>query len=307
MKIIITGGAGFIGSEVYRNLSTKLPNSEFLVIDNLSFGKKENLNITDRLFYEEDILNLDKILEIFNDFKPDWVIHLAAIHFIPYCNEFPYESSKINIQGTKNILDASKFCKSVKKIFYASTAAVYDNSDNPINEESIPNPMDIYGLSKLTGEYLCQNFYNTTHIPTIICRFFNAIGHNETNPHLIPEIQKQVQENNTIIELGNIEPKRDFINTKDMADAIYELMISEIKGCEVFNLGSGKEYSVVEIIDFIRKATKKDLIIKIIAEKVRKIERMHLVSDISKIKKYTKWRPKFSVADTIADLFKEQK
>lgn len=304
MRIIITGGAGFIGSEVYRNLFSKLPNSELLVIDNLSFGKKENIDISDHLFFEEDILNRENIFKIFNEFQPDWVIHLAAIHFIPYCNKYPFESSKINIEGTKNILDASKKCKSVKKIFYASTAAVYDNNDFPVNEDSKLNPMDIYGLSKLTGEYLCENFYNNTGVPTIICRFFNAIGFNETNPHLIPEIQKQVLENNIIIELGNIEPKRDFIDTRDMSEAIFELMNSDIKGCEIFNLGTGNEYSVVEIIDFIKNTTNKDLTIKIIPEKIRKIERMHLVSDIDKIKKITNWKPRFTVSQTIDELFK---
>lgn len=304
MKVIITGGAGFIGSEVYRNFFSKLPNSKFLIIDNLSFGKKENINISDNLFFEEDILNREKIFNIFDNFQPDWVIHLAAIHFIPYCNKFPFESSKINIEGTRNILDASQKCKSVKKIFYASTAAVYEKNDNPVNEESKLNPMDIYGLSKLTGEYLCENFYNKTGIPTIICRFFNAIGFNETNPHLIPEIQKQILENNIVIELGNIEPKRDFIDTRDMSEAIFELMNSEINGCEIFNLGTGIEYSVIDIINFIKKAINKDLTIKILPEKVRKIERMHLVSDINKIKKIISWRPKFTVSETINELFK---
>ncbi len=201
-KILITGGAGFIGSAVIRHLQQF--NNEIFVIDNLSFGNREFISVPDTNFFHEDILNRDRMVKIIGNIKPDYVIHLAAVHFIPYCNEHPYESSNINIRGTMHILEAARLA-GVQKVFFASTAAVYPIYDEAVTEQHVVGPLDIYGLSKLTGEHLCNEFHMMTGIPTVICRFFNAFGPNETNPHLIPEIQKQILGGNRKIKLGNIK------------------------------------------------------------------------------------------------------
>ena len=101
MKTLVTGGAGFIGCAVIDKLQRE--GHEIFVIDNLSFGKREFINIDDDHFYNADILDREAINNIFNKIKPEIVIHLAAVHFIPYCNQHPYESSNININGTINI------------------------------------------------------------------------------------------------------------------------------------------------------------------------------------------------------------
>src|SRR6187399_558113 len=121
-KILITGGAGFIGSAVIAHFQ-KL-NHELFVIDNLSFGNRHFSNIPDAAFFNEDILNKDRIFNIINNIKPDIIVHLAAIHFIPYCNEHHYDSSDINIRGTIHVLEAARKA-GVKKVLLASTAAVY--------------------------------------------------------------------------------------------------------------------------------------------------------------------------------------
>ena len=265
MKILITGISGFIGSAVY----ARFRHHEIYTIDNCSFGDRTLINIPDKQFYVEDIRNRSRVFEIFKEIQPEWVIHLAAVHFIPYCNKYPFESSQINIEGTKNILDACAQTDSVNKIFYASTAAVYPILENCISEDESTGPLDIYGLSKLTGEYLCQNLHNRTSIPTLICRFFNAFGPNETNPHLIPEIQAQIVEGKREIELGNLEPKRDFIHTSDMANAIYLLMHKFEEGIDIFNLGQGREYSVTEIVEAFEYCLGEKITIKQHPERIR--------------------------------------
>src|SRR5829696_5872176 len=121
-RILITGGAGFIGSAVIRHLQKS--NHELFVIDNLTFGNRQFIDIDDKHFFLTDILNREEVFRIVQETRPEIIIHLAAIHFIPYCNEHPYESANINIQGTINVLEAA--AKSgVKKVFFASTAAVY--------------------------------------------------------------------------------------------------------------------------------------------------------------------------------------
>ena len=297
-KILITGGAGFIGSAVFRHL--KQLNHELFVIDNLSFGNKDFIDIDDSHFYLVDILDKDSVLKVFTETKPDIVIHLAAIHFIPYCNEHPHESANINIQGTINVLNAVKK-SGVKKVFFASTAAVYPISDEAVSEKHDTDPLDIYGLSKLVGEHLCNEFHIDTKIPVIVCRFFNAFGPNETNPHLIPEIQNQVLSGNRKIKLGNLTPKRDFIHTYDMANAVNILISKVDSGINIFNLGRGIEYSVTEIVDSFSKALGENIEIEVDQARVRKVERMHLLADITKLKSLG-WEPVIGIDEGIKTL-----
>jgi UDP-glucose 4-epimerase len=297
-KILVTGGAGFIGSAVIRHLQQF--DNEIFVIDNLSFGDRQFIQVPDSNFFKEDILNRDQILKIISTIKPDMIIHLAAVHFIPYCNEHPYESSNINIRGTMHILEAARKA-GVSKIFFASTAAVYPIYDEAVTENHTVGPLDIYGLSKLTGEHLCNEFHLMTEIPTVVCRFFNAFGPNETNPHLIPEIQKQILGGNRKIKLGNLTPKRDFIHTYDMANAVHTLLNKTSSGIHTYNLGRGIEYSVTEIVDAFSEAIGEKIEIEVDPARVRKVERMHLLADVSKLKSLG-WEPKTGIEEGIRTL-----
>lgn len=299
-KVMVTGGAGFIGSALCNFLLEK--GYDVYIIDDLSFGNKEYVKVKPEKFFIENILNKVGLEKIIRKVEPQLVIHLAAVHFIPYCNKFPFESGLINIKGTQNLLDSCKNIKSIEKIFFASTAAVYPVSDYPYAENVSPDPMDIYGLSKLTGEYLLKGFFLETKIPTIICRFFNAFGPNETNPHLIPEIQQQLNLGKRIISLGNITPKRDFIHTTDMAKAVEVLVRKFKKGFEIFNLGSGIEYSVTEIVEAFGSGLKEEIKIEVDSNKVRKVERMHLLANIDKLKNFTDWSPQIGINEGINSL-----
>lgn len=297
-KILITGGAGFIGSAIIHHFQQS--NHEIFVMDNLSFGNRGFIDIPESRFFHMDILDRVKVNDIINRIKPEIILHLAAIHFIPYCNQHPFESSNINIQGTINVLDAAAKAKT-SKVLFASTAAVYPIYDGAVSEKHPTDPMDIYGLSKLAGEHLCNEFFMQTGITTILCRFFNAFGPNETNPHLIPEIQKQVNDGLRKIKLGNLAPKRDFIHTYDMAAAIETLFSRVESGIDVYNLGRGIEYSVTEIVEAFERQLGEKIEIEVDSARVRKVERMHLLADVSKLKSLG-WEPKISIDEGIKTL-----
>lgn len=299
-KILITGGAGFIGSAIINHFQEA--GHEIFVIDDLSFGDRDHIDVPDDHFFQEDILDRPKMFDVFNTVRPNWLIHLAAIHFIPYCNEHPFEAANINIQGTMNVLDAAAEVGSVQKVLFASTAAVYPISDGAVKEGDPLGPMDIYGVSKLAGERISEEFHLRSQIPTVICRFFNAFGPNETNPHLIPEIQDQINAGKRTIDLGNVKPKRDFIHTYDMATAIDKLMNEKIHGVEVFNLGRGIEYSVEEIVEAFERELGDKITINVDPDRVRKTERMHLLADVSKLKQRTGWEPKWGIDEGIRTL-----
>lgn len=301
MRTLITGGAGFIGSAVTARLQQE--GHDIAVIDNLSFGNKEFISLPDNKFHLADILDREKVDKIFKEFKPQIVIHLAAVHFIPWCNQHPYEASQINIQGTINVLDACRHHK-VEKVFFASTAAVYPIYDTAVTESAATGPLDIYGLTKLTGEHLCNEFHLMTGTPVVICRFFNAFGPNETNPHLIPEIQKQVNSGLRKIQLGNLTPKRDFIHTYDMANAVITLLNNIKSGIDTYNLGRGIEYSVTEIVDAFSRQLGEKIDIEVDQSRVRKVERMHLLADVSKLKSLG-WEPAWGIDEGIRTLIQK--
>jgi UDP-glucose 4-epimerase len=300
MKTLITGGAGFIGSAVVPALSEE--GYDIYVLDNLSFGNRDFIDVPDSHFFLADIRDAGKVKEVMTALRPEIVVHLAAIHFIPYCNEHPFEAADTNIRGTMNILNACRELPSLKKVFMASTAAVYPISDEAVGETHEVHPLDIYGLSKLTCEYLCREFYQSTGVDTFVCRFFNAFGPNETNPHLIPEIEKQLREGARTIQLGNLTPKRDFIHTYDMAEAVKKLLRLENRGYDTFNLGRGIEYSVVEIVEAFSRQLGEDIKIEVDQRRVRKVERQHLLADVSKLKEVAGWEPAWSIDDGIRDL-----
>lgn len=300
MKVLITGGAGFIGSAIVPKLQNE--NYDVYVYDNLSFGNRDFINIDDEHFFLGDIRDKETLNTVFQKVSPDVIIHLAAIHFIPYCNEHPFESSDINIRGTMNVLNAAKNCNNLNKIIFASTAAVYPISDHAVAENDEVLPLDIYGLSKLAGEELLRKFHLETSIDTICCRFFNAFGPNETNPHLIPEIEKQLRNGERVIALGNLTPKRDFIHTHDMANAIEAIVKLDNIGFDIFNLGRGIEYAVTEVVAEFEKILNEKITIEVDPARVRKVERLHLLADVTKLKERTGWEPKWSLNQGINDL-----
>ncbi|MBK7553523.1 MAG: NAD(P)-dependent oxidoreductase [Flavobacteriales bacterium] len=302
-KVLITGGAGFIGSALSKHLQEE--GHEVFVLDNLSFGRRGLAGVPDNRFFKVDIRDRAATQQVMDDTRPNIVLHLAAVHFIPYCNQHPAEAADININGTINVLEAAGSKGSVEQVFVASTAAVYPIADGAMSEDHATGPMDIYGTTKLATEKLASEFHLRTKVPVIVGRFFNAFGPNETNPHLFPEIQKQVLGGARTLKLGNLDPKRDYIHTEDMSRAMSSLLGMGQTGIGTFNIGRGIEYSVREIVEAFERQLGDKLTIEVEQARVRKVERMHLLADVRKLKSATGWVPKWDIDQGVATLLKE--
>lgn len=302
-KILVTGGAGFIGSAICAHLDA--PGAEVHVLDDLSFGRRELVPFGDERFHRVDVRDRAGVLRVLDTVRPDRVLHLAAIHFIPYCDQHPVQAAEINICGTINVLDACER-SGVRQVFVASTAAVYPILDRAVNESDATGPMDIYGITKLATEKLVSEFHLRTGIASIVGRFFNAFGPNETNPHLIPEIQRQILSGARVLRLGNMEPKRDFIHTEDMSRAIAALLGTCATGYEVFNIGRGIEYSAREVVEAFERQLGEPITVEVDPARVRKVERMHLLADVSKLKNRTGWEPRWGIDEGVATLLRER-
>jgi UDP-glucose 4-epimerase len=303
MSVIVTGGAGFIGSMLCKLLVER--NDEVVVIDNLRNGRREFIDALGQkvTLLEVDIRDTEKVSKIIKDVRPKSLCHLAAIHFIPYCNQHPLEAMDINVQGTLSVLEACKDAP-LEMVVVASTAAVYDICDVPCRETDIPLPLDIYGISKLTCEHLARLYTAQTEMPCNAARIFNAVGPNETNPHLLPQMINQLIRGQSTIELGNIEPCRDYIDTSDLAAALIHLLDRKQQGYDVFNIGSGKEHSVKGIVKMCENILDRPIEIKQSPRLMRKVDRMHLCADIRKIKQATGWTPKIKFEETLQQLMK---
>ena len=300
-KVIVTGGMGFIGSEVCKKL---IKNYKVISIDNLSTKKKkfENININ----IKQDIRS-KKIINIFDKFNPDAVIHLAAIHHIPTCEKKRAYALDVNIVGTENLLEISSKFK-IKKFILASSGAVYDWKNKKLNETKTSlKGSDNYSLSKLTNENQCNLWNQRTNINLIIARIFNTIGPNDPNAHLIPDILRQIKMNkkNITIKLGNTKSKRDYVDVLDTSQAIVSLLkYKSKKNNEIFNISSCKEYSVLDIVDRISKILGVDIKIEIDKNRIRKIDRKNQLGDNEKLKKINNWQPKININNSLSKIIK---
>lgn len=299
--VLVTGGAGFIGSKVVSELSQL--DANVLAVDNC-FAGDESL-LPDGIQFEKVDIRGPHLEEVVNDFEPDAIVHLAAIHYIPYCNENPEEAFEVNVMGTRNLLAAARDLKDLDSMVFASSAAVYPPRNEANPEDSQTGPMDIYGESKLIGEDLMNLFQTQTGIPTAAARLFNVYGPNETNEHLIPAVMQQVRSGDREIELGNLSPKRDFIHVSDVANAIITLVTDFDGEFKTYNVGTGVEYSVREVVEHTSKALGEDIEITQDEERVRESDRPHLKADISRMRSEFNWEPEVDFVDGLRALLNE--
>ena len=290
MKILITGGAGFIGSHLVDKLIRE--GYKVIVIDNLSTGKKENLNKKAK-FYKIDICS-PKVLEIFQKEKPKVIFHLAAIPRVPLSIEKPVKTSKVNILGTINVFKAGVETK-VKRIIFASSSSVYGEQKKlPLKESMTPNPLSPYGLQKLTGERFAKLFTQLFKIPIVSLRYFNVYGPRidfESEYSLvIGKFLRQKAKNQPLTIYGDGNQTRAFCFVNDVVSAtILAMKSKKIKGGEVINIGSEKSYSVNYLADLIGGE-------KIYLPK-RPGEPRHTKADISLAKRLLNWKPKVDLKE----------
>lgn len=301
MSIMVTGGAGFIGSMLCKLLVER--GDEVVVVDSLRNGHRgliDALGSRARLL-EIDIRNGDVLSRAIRDIRPRSVCHLAAIHFIPYCNQHPLEALDINVQGTLSVLEACKVAPP-EMVVVASTAAVYGIGDDPCVETDAPGPLDIYGISKHTCEQLGWLYSSDTGAPCIAARIFNAVGPNETNLHLVPQLINQLNRGEREVALGNLEPRRDYIHTSDLARGIIAALDHKQNGYNVFNIGTGQEHSVKDIVEACEAILGEPIEIRQSPHLTRKVDRMHLCANIDKIRHTMGWEPKVNIHEMLREL-----
>lgn len=249
-KCLVTGGAGFIGSNLVDELIKR--GDKVIVIDNLSTGKKENLNPKAE-FIEADLRDLEKIKPLFSGV--DYVFHIAALARVQPSIEDPVKYNDHNVNGTLNVLVASKDAKVKKVVYSASSSAYGNNEDGPQAEDRQAVPMSPYGLQKYIGELYCRLFSHVYKLPTVCLRYFNVYGKRMVlegaYASVIGIFGKQRMEEKALTIVGDGEQKRCYTYVNDIVRANILASESDISDGRPINTGNCKEFTVNQIAKMI--------------------------------------------------------
>ncbi len=297
-KMLVTGGAGFIGSNLVDKLIEQ--GHQVSVIDNLYTGSKENLNPQAK-FFEFDLRDFEKIKPIFQGI--DFVFHLAALPRVPLSVAKPIKSNDMNITATLNALVAAKEAK-VKRFIFSSSSSVYGiRKDLPLKESIVANPVSPYALQKYVGELYCRIFPQLYSLPTVSLRYFNVYGPRQPKEGSYTPViglfltQKSRGQVLTITEDG--EQTRDFTHVFDVVNAnILAMQSDKVGKGEVINIGAGKNYTVNKIAELIGGET------KYIAPRPGDVR--DTLADITLAKELLDWEPKVTLEQGINRLKNEQ-
>ncbi len=309
-NILITGGAGYIGSHISEVLIKN--KKKIFIADNLSSGHKRLINKQAK-FFKVDILKIKKIRDIIINNKIDSVVHLAANLIIGEGEKYPKKYFKNNVLGTKNLLAACKNT-TIKNFIFSSTAAVYKDGQYKVDENSVIKPKSVYGKTKIKAEKIIKQFCKRNKINYCILRYFNIAGSSPSgkiglinkSDHLFKNFSREIIKKKPILKIyGNdYDTKdgsciRDFIHVSDIAEIHYKVLekIDKLNNSKILNCGYNKGISVLEVAKVFKKQTSKK--VEILVSKRRKGDLVKIIASNKKLKKFIKWKPKFNNLNTI--------
>lgn len=291
MTILIVGGAGFIGKRLIRYIARQNPSHTVAALDSNADGLALLPDGVQR--YTCDIRRGTDVRRVFNAAKPDLVIHTAALHYIPYCNDHILETLQTNVLGTWNILRAANMY-GVKKVVFTSSAAVYASGDQ-IAESSPKALNDIYGFTKYVCELLIRG---TLHCDWTMARLFNVYGPGDEIPHLIPELFAQLRTSSQVI-LGNIETKRDYVFVDDVCAALLLLAERQEANRSIYNVGTGRSYSAREVVQTLEGLLEKTIEITTTRRKFRVGDKPVLCANSARLR-HVGWETRHTLAEGLS-------
>ncbi|MEM2928954.1 MAG: SDR family oxidoreductase [Nitrososphaerota archaeon] len=305
-KILVTGGAGFIGSHLVDELINR--GYKVIVLDNFYSGKIENLrkNLKNKNFklIKGDIRNIKDVKKAIKNVNA--IFHLAAIVSVPLSIKNPILVNEVNVIGSLNVLKIA-IEENVDKFIYASSYAVCEAENLPIKEEDKLNPLSPYASSKISVEYYCKVFYKAYGLKTICLRYFNVYGPRQKTGEyagVIPIFIQRIKNNKPPIIYGDGKQTRDFVYVKDVVDASIKALEKEEAVGEIFNIGSGEAITINQLAETLLKILGKEKL-KPIYEKERIGDIKNSYANIEKAKKILGYKPKYTIIDGLKEMLKK--
>ncbi len=302
-RVAVTGGRGFVGVHLVEHLRGH--GMRVLVVDNLSTGHPDVAPDPSVTFVQADFDSDEALTEIAS-FAPEAVVHLAAIHYLPYCRTHPEETLRVNATGTERFLEGLDRLDGLRRLVVASSAAVYGFSDQALTERSELQPVDVYGESKILAEGSVNGFVQRRgDVSAVMLRFFNVFGPRETTPHLIPGLVRQIA-NGESIEVGNPWPRRDYVHVRDVAGAVCLSLDAAFDGASVaLNVATGRGTSVKEVIEILMELSGNTNAWNQDPGRVRDVDG-DLVGDGSSARSVLGWEPAWTVERGLAELVEKE-
>lgn len=292
LKFLVTGGAGFIGSNIAERLLQE--GHSVRVMDDFSTGKRENISsfAKDIELLEGDIRNFDLVKKAVN--SVDVIFHEAALPSVPRSISDPISSNEVNVTGTLNLLFAAKE-NGVRRFVFASSSSVYgDTPTLPKREDMVPNPLSPYAVTKLTGEKYCKVFSNLYGIETVILRYFNVFGPkqdpNSQYSAVIPKFIKAMLNNESPTIFGDGEQSRDFTYIDNVVEGnILAGTVEKVKGGSVFNCACQGQVTLNELVNSLNNLMNKK--INPVYQNERPGDIKHSFADINDITENLNFKP----------------
>jgi len=289
MKALVTGGAGFIGSNLVDALIARGDSVD--IVDNLSSGKRENVNEQARLH----VLDIREPLEdLFAELRPDVCFHLAAQADVRVSLERPDYDADVNVIGTVHVLEAAR-STGARVVFSSTGGAIYGECEEPADEASERRPLAPYGTAKLAGEEYLLTYQRLHGMANVALRFGNVFGPRQ-DPHgeagVVAIFLGRLREGETCLIFGDGTQERDYVFVGDVVSAL--MAAAEVEG-GIFNVGTGRASSVLELYDLCRKVAGSELEARLAPARTGELQRS--VLDISKAADELGWRPETSLEE----------
>ena len=290
MRVLVTGGAGFIGGHLVEKLVER--DWDVIVFDSFERASLETLKTlpSEAELRRIDIRDLKSMKRYVDDV--DVIFHLAALTDVVESEVKKDEYWNVNVMGTENVLKIAKDVSA--KLVFTSSAAVYGELSDVAREDLKPNPISFYGVTKLEGEKLCMRYHEEYGTDIVVLRLFNVFGE-RAKGGVVKIFLERAREGKPLIIYGDGEAVRDFIYVGDVVDALIKAALSEKASGRILNIGSGKPTKVRELAEVVAKETG----VKIIYESERRGEIKFSLADISLAKKLLNWNPKIYLIDWI--------
>ena len=300
-KVLIFGIGGFVGAYLakeFQNAGYKVYGSDI---------EQPKTEVNDVIFQAADLMKAESVEGLVNEIAPDMIVNLAAISSVGASWNIPQTTMSVNVVGALNIMEAARKSGHMPKVMFIGSSEEYEMTDSDISEDTPLNANNPYGISKMAQERFAE-VYRARYGMQIYCvRPFNHTGVGQRDSFVLPSFCKQAAEIEAsgqpgVIHVGNLAAERDFSDVRDIVRA-YRMIIESDDCTRIYNVGSGKAYSLQEMLDYIVGLSSQPIEVQVDQERFRPIDQARICCDHSRITKELGWEPEHSIFDTLKEVY----